>query len=76
MNGTDTNPSVMSTWLAWLSTTPENVNTAAARTQAVDDSFNARRKRYIPTAMSEKRITSVAIQAALSGRITKRPTNG
>jgi hypothetical protein len=24
MNGIDTNPSVMSTWLAWLRTTPEN----------------------------------------------------
>ncbi len=40
------------------------------------DSARARRKRYIPTPISENRTTSVAIQAARSGRITKSPTKG
>ena len=46
-----TNPSVMSTWLTWLSTGPAKANVAAARMQAAVDSLSARRKTYIPTAM-------------------------
>jgi len=76
MNGIDANPSVMSTWLAWPSTTPEPTNVRAASTQATVDSARARRKRYIPTPINENRITSVAIHAARSGRITKSPTKG
>ena len=76
MKGMETNPSVMSTWLIWLSTTPENENATAASTHGTVDSFSARRKRYMPTATSEKRITSVAIHATRSGRIAKSPIEG
>jgi hypothetical protein len=76
MNGTDANPSVMSTWLAWPSTTPEQVKVSAAKKQATVDKARARKKRYIPTPIAEKRITSVAIQATRSGRITNSPTRG
>ena len=71
-----TNPSVMSTWLTWLSTGPAKANVAAARMQAAVDNFRARRKTYIPTAMTENRMTSVAIHAARSGRTTNRPFRG
>ena len=71
------NPSVISTWLTWLSTGPAKAKVAAATiTQAVVESFSARRKTYMLMAMPEKRITSVAIQAARSGRPTKRPISG
>jgi hypothetical protein len=76
MKGMEANPSVMSTWLTWLSTTHEKAKVAAASTQAVVDSRSARRKMYMPTAMSEKRITSVAIHATRSGRMMKSPTSG
>ena len=66
----------MSTWLTWLRTGPAKANVAAATTQAVVESFSARRNTYMLMPMPEKRITSVAIQAARSGRITKRPING
>ena len=70
------NPSVMSTWLTWLSTGPAKAYVAAAITQAVVESFSARRKTYMLMATPEKRITSVAIQAARSGRPTKRAMSG
>ena len=76
IQGMATKPSVMSTWLTWLSTGPANANVAAPRTQAAVERASARRKTYIPTAMAENRMTSVAIQAARSGRITKRPDEG
>ena len=71
-----TNPSVMSTWLTWLSTGPAKANVAAARTHATVESLSARRKTYIPTAMAENAMTSVAIQAARSGRTTNNPVSG
>ena len=75
-HGMATKPSVMSTWFTWLSTGPAKANVAAPRMQAAVERARARRKTYIPTAMAEKRTTSVAIQAARSGRITKRPMRG
>ena len=70
MNGREANPSVMSMWSTWLRTTPENENATAASTDGIVDSFSARRKRYMPMAMSEKRITSDrAIHATRSGRV-------
>ncbi len=76
MKGRETNPSVMSTWLTWLSTTPENENATAANTLGIVESFSARRKRYMPMAMSEKSVTSVAIQATRSGRMANSPIRG
>ena len=71
-----TNPSVMSTWLTWLNTGPAKANVMAASRQATVESFRARRKTYIPTAMAEKTTTSVATQAARSGRTTNSPVRG
>ena len=71
-----TNPSVMSTWLTWLRTGPANAYVAAARMHAAVESFSALRKTYIPTAMPENKMTSVAIHAARSGRITNSPISG
>ena len=76
IQGMATNPSVMSTWLTWLKTGPAKAYVAAASTQAAVESFRARRNTYIPTAIAENRITSVAIHAARSGRMTKRPVRG
>ncbi len=75
-HGMATKPSVMSTWLTWLSTGPANAKVAAPRTLAATERASARRNTYIPTAMAEKRMTSVASQAARSGRITKSPMRG
>ena len=71
-----TNPSVMSTWLTWLSTGPAKAKVAAARRQATVESFSARRKTYMPTAIAENKMTSVANHAARSGRTTKSPIRG
>ena len=71
-----TNPSVMSTWLTWLNTGPAKANVMAARTQATVESFSARRKTYIPIAIAENSMTSVAIHAARSGSTTKSPISG
>ena len=71
-----TNPSVMSTWLTWLKTGPAKAYVAAARMHAAVESFSARRKTYIPTAIAENKMTSVAIQAARSGRTTNSPVRG
>ena len=76
IQGMARNPSVMSTWLTWLSTGPAKAKVAAATTQAIVESFSARRKTYMLMPMPEKRITSVAIQAARSGRATKRAMSG
>ena len=70
------NPSVMSTWFTWLSTGPAKANVAAPRRQAAVDRARARRKTYIPMATSEKASTSVASQAARSGRTTNNPVKG
>ena len=56
MKGMATNPSVISTWLTWLNTAPENANVAAPRTQATVERASARRKTYIPTPIAENRI--------------------
>ena len=76
IHGMATNPSVMSTWFTWLSTGPAKANVAAPRMQAAVESFSARRKTYIPMAIAENRMTSVAIQAARSGMTTNRPVRG
>ena len=70
------NPSVMSTWFAWLSTGPAKANVAAPRMQAAVDNASARRKTYIPMAISENAITSVASQAARSGITMNSPVRG
>ena len=49
---------------------------AAASTHATVESFSARRKTYMPTAMAENRMTSVATQAARSGRTTNKTGQG
>ena len=76
IQGMAAKPSVMSTWLTWLSTGPANAKVAAPSRQATVESLSARRKAYIPMAITEKRTTSVAIQAARSGRTTKKPMRG
>ena len=70
------NPSVMSTWFTWLSTGPAKAKVAAATRHAVVESFSARKKTYMLMPMPENRITSVAIQAARSGRPTNRAISG
>ncbi len=70
------NPSVMSTWLTWLSTGPAKANVAAARRHATVESLSARRKTYMPMAIPAKRMISVASQAARSGKATNRPMSG
>ena len=76
IHGMATNPSVMSTWLTWLNTGPANAKVAAARKHAAVENLRARRKTYIPTAIAENSMTSVAIQAARSGRTTNNPVRG
>ncbi len=76
IQGIATNPSVMSTWLTWLNTGPAKAYVAAARRQATVESFRARRKTYIPTAIAENTMISVANHAARSGRTTKSPVRG
>ena len=76
IHGMATNPSVMSTWLTWLSTGPANANVAAPRMHAAVERASARRNTYIPMAIAEKTMISVASQAARSGRTTKRPVRG
>ena len=71
-----TKPSVMSTWLTWLNAGPANANVAAPSRHATVERVNARRKTYMPTPIAAYTMTSVAIQAARSGRTANNHVRG
>ena len=76
IQGMARNPSLMSTWFTWLSTGPAKANVAAPMMHAAVERASARRKMYIPIAIPEKRTTSVATQAARSGKTMNSPVRG